>query len=1100
LTLEELDELRHEASDHLKSGRYRMAFASAQKLYEEQPENYLSACCYAWALLENSEPNKALDVINLAVLRSNNSSDARLYRAYLLYRLSIFEGALSDINFILSENKFDNLWAIKIKTASLAGAQKYLEALEFIDDKLISSGDEELNQIRKWLEIILDQKKILNSNQLLGEADKAYRYKNYWFSIWAAEKVLNSSAENIFHKEAHLLQLESLLSSFQILKAINKYEELYDLYFDDEKFNNIFRKISSYKSSQKRSMHSAEVESAEFLSDLNEYIGLHELKNAVKDFIAYINFNKERKAAGLKTDEHFSINCIFLGNPGTGKTTVARILGKILNEIGMLKNGHVVEVDRAALVGQYVGETAQKTEAKIKEALGGVLFIDEAYSLKKDESQHDFGQESIDILLKRMEDNKGDLMVIAAGYPQEMKRFINSNPGLKSRFTHTFYFEDYSPQELLEILKQTAQKEDFQFSEEAFGLLKNEFENLYQKRDSSFGNARLVRNIFNSIKLEVSRRFLHKSETKLNKEALTFIQAADVDKVLSTFKRTYIDEKELKNAELKLDKLVGQNQFKNEMHDLIKLTCYFSETGKESEKKNQTNYLFAGKHGTGKTASAKLTGEIYSALGLLSKRGITEINERITQEIIEKNNRAYAKSIIEKSLGGVLLIKNAAVLSDISLNKEFYSNEFKRELIKILELESPDILVILADEKESLETLLNKNPELIKHFSNKIFFEEYSPDELLMIMKQLFASNGYYIEEDSGEIIEKYFRFLIQKDKYFDGIYAANRLADEIVKNHLLRIADIPPEERHEDAVKFITVDDVKISDKKLRFENADEDQRENSDNYIIRLNDLAGQDKMKKSAEKFLNSLRVADLRKLRGMKLIPKNINLTFIGNKGTGKKTTAKILSGIFKEMNVLPSDKFIEMDFSKLYLNDSQSSNKNLLDLIENSPGGTLYLKFNLIQQESTPLMSAAYFDELKNIMEKYSNKVCFILAGNEKEISQLFEVNPEIKSYFSNFFHFEDYNPRQMLEIAYQITSRHGYNLDEGAWQQLLDIFIKIYKERDNNFANADTVIKILYKIISSQEERILKLYNPSDHELSSIRFEDVERIQETVLR
>lgn len=194
-----------------------------------------------------------------------------------------------------------------------------------------------------------------------------------------------------------------------------------------------------------------------------------------------------------------SFHLVFSGNPGTGKTTVARIVGKVYNALGILSKGHLVEVDRSGLVAGYVGQTALKTQEVIAQALGGVLFIDEAYTLTPENGDKDFGQEAIDTILKAMEDHRDDFIVIVAGYATLMPRFIDSNPGLKSRFNKYLYFADYNGEELYQIFQDRVKRNDYQLDEKAAEAVREHLQELYEDRDSNFGNARDVRNLFEKI-------------------------------------------------------------------------------------------------------------------------------------------------------------------------------------------------------------------------------------------------------------------------------------------------------------------------------------------------------------------------------------------------------------------------------------------------------------------------------------------------------------------------------------------------------------------------------------------------------------------------
>ena len=237
----------------------------------------------------------------------------------------------------------------------------------------------------------------------------------------------------------------------------------------------------------------------ELLEKLDTLVGLEAIKQNVKSLINYVKIRKLREEKELPNPP-LSLHMVFMGNPGTGKTTVARILSELYRAIGVLSTGQLVEVDRSGLVAGFVGQTAIKTTEAVNSALGGILFIDEAYSLAPEVgSGNDFGREAIETLLKMMEDHRDDLIVIVAGYGGHMERFIQSNPGLESRFNRYFMFEDYNGEELYEIFSSMCAKSEYNLTGDAESFAREHFCEIYEMRDSNFGNARHVRNFFENI-------------------------------------------------------------------------------------------------------------------------------------------------------------------------------------------------------------------------------------------------------------------------------------------------------------------------------------------------------------------------------------------------------------------------------------------------------------------------------------------------------------------------------------------------------------------------------------------------------------------------
>jgi len=261
----------------------------------------------------------------------------------------------------------------------------------------------------------------------------------------------------------------------------------------------------------------------DLLSELDGYIGLTAIKKEVRSLINMVTIHKLRRENDLPTPD-LSLHMVFSGNPGTGKTTVARIMARIYHSLGILSKGHLVEVDRGGLVAGYVGQTAIKTGKIIDSALGGVLFIDEAYALNNG-AENDFGQEAINTILKSMEDHRDDLVVIVAGYDGLMDNFIHSNPGLESRFNRFLHFDDYTLDEMMQIFEMRCEKGCYELTEDARPLLR-EFIQLANTNSISFGNGRGVRNLFEQILVVQANRLA--TQENVSRENLMRITAADI--------------------------------------------------------------------------------------------------------------------------------------------------------------------------------------------------------------------------------------------------------------------------------------------------------------------------------------------------------------------------------------------------------------------------------------------------------------------------------------------------------------------------------------------------------------------------------------------
>lgn len=545
---------------------------------------------------------------------------------------------------------------------------------------------------------------------------------------------------------------------------------------------------------------------------LDELIGLEELKKEVKNHIDYLNFLKLRQERGFKDSERINLHSVFTGNPGTGKTTVVKLLGQIYKSMGLLSKGHVKEVDRSQLIGEYIGQTAPKVKKAIEEAKGGILFIDEAYSLAREsDDSKDFGKEAIEVLIKEMSDGSKDLAVMVAGYPHEMDVFLKSNPGMRSRFANYFHFEDYLPDELHAIASRYVMQKNVRLTEQAESYLGDQLMEGFRNRDKSFGNARYAISIIDEAKMNLGLRLMKRADLhELDGETLSTIEKEDVELVFKQRgKRKFninINERLLQSAMDELNALVGITNIKNEVNELVKLVRFYHDIGKDVLNKFSLHTVFLGNPGTGKTTVARIMGKIYKALGLLERGHMIELDKQGLVAGFVGQTALKTEERIKEAKAGVLFIDEAYALGE--------SNDFGREaietLLKRMEDSRGEFAVIVAGYTEPMQRFLESNPGLRSRFDRTMTFVDYNETELFRIAIQLLKSENIRLDNEAYDYLQKYITSIYTyRDKYFGNAREIRKLITDAVQNQNLRLASMNKDERTKEMLETMTMDDL---------------------------------------------------------------------------------------------------------------------------------------------------------------------------------------------------------------------------------------------------------------------------------------------------
>ncbi|MBB4682762.1 AAA family ATPase [Amycolatopsis jiangsuensis] len=826
----------------------------------------------------------------------------------------------------------------------------------------------------------------------------------------------------------------------------------------------------------------------ELLAELDAMIGLDAVKERVRALTSELAVDARRREAGMKVAVR-SRHLLLTGNPGTAKTTVARLLGKIFQALGVLPKGHVVEMTRTDLVGEYLGQTSPKTRAACEKAVGGVLFLDEAYNLVTDEDD-DYGREAVAELLVQMENHRDDLVVFAAGYPKEIDTFLESNPGLRSRFAGRIEFPDYSNDELAKIFGAMAKSQGYELADDLVAELPEAVRRI--PRGRGFANGRSARVLLEAAIGKQSSRLT--AEPGARTEDLAVLVAADLPGPGQSGVSAVDDagpRRSLEELLAELDAMIGLDSVKQRVRSMVDemaVDARRREAGMKVAVRSR-HLLFTGNPGTAKTTVSRLVGQIYRELGVLPSGHLVEVGRGDLVAEYSGQTAPKTREVCERAAGGVLFIDEAYNL--VRDDNDDYGREAVTELLVQMENHREDLVVFVAGYPKQMDEFLESNPGLRSRFAGRIEFPDYSNDELAGIFTLMAGGQGYRLADDLAAALPEAIR-RIPRGRGFANGRSARGLLEAAIGKQSTRLAAAPDTPADELAV-LVAADlpgeaGVAVTD--------ESGPRRGLDDLLDELDGMIGLDEVKAQVRALVAETRLDARRRQAGLPVGARSRHLVFTGNPGTAKTTVARLMGQVYRELGVLPSGHLVEVARPDLVAEYIGQTAPKTRDVCERAIGGLLFIDeaYTLVQSYSNGGdFGTEAIAELLVQMENHREDLIVIAAGYPADMDRFLDANSGLRSRFGATVHFADYDDTQLAAIFTAMAGKQGYRLAPDLAEALPGLLAGL--DRGSGFANGRSARGLLERAIRAQAMRLagpdVDMDSLTDAELTLLTVADV---------
>lgn len=797
----------------------------------------------------------------------------------------------------------------------------------------------------------------------------------------------------------------------------------------------------------------------EIMHEFDRYVGMEDVKSQIQSIANQLE--EERLKHGEDAPIQITSHYLFLGNPGTGKTTMARLFADALNALGVLATGQLVEVSRNDLISNYVGDTAKQVTKCFDKAMGGVLFIDEAYSLKNSENDN-VGQEAVDTIIQLVENRRGNVIVILAGYSKEMHKFLQSNSGMPSRFKKEVTFRDFTGSELAEIFRRMVlHSNKYSLSKEADKHIDQFFEKMYLTRTPQFGNAREVRTVYErAVESLTDRNKQAREDGTYNPETANVIILTDIDEDCGK-------PKSVEEILSSFDEFVGMSSVKDQIRKIanrVKLDRMRAMRGGKATQPN-IHIIITGNPGTGKTEVAKKLGKVFKAMGVLPK-GHVVVRERKTllDSYVNSAGRNMDKAV-DEAMGGILFIDEAYNLIPIGPTKDKDGVAAVEALMTRMSNDAGKFITVIAGYKTEIEEFVtNANPGLKRRFTHSIHIDDYSVENLVDIFKLTAKKEGFTISEEAEQLLfKKIAEMVAMKDKNFGNAGDIVKLVSEAKERQSNRVSEVANDDMSDEMLFTIEAEDIPYDPpKKVDIEDC-----------MKELDQLVGLSSVKKAIRELADTLIIEQKRAEQSGER--PNVNLEhclFLGNPGTGKTTVARIMGNIFYSLGLLPSNKVVEVTSKDLIAPYVGQTALKTEQMINRSIGGIFFIDEayslndgpNGFGKDATPVI-------ITKLLE-YRGKMVCIAAGYPQETMDWVKSNHGTDSRFERKILFEDYTAEELAQIFRNIVKKNHFQLEERADMEMQKYFRLLANNKGKNFANAREAHNYFNRVKINQGRRL----------------------------